>query len=128
MALEGIEVAQAGRAQDRRSEGEVGGIEDGVVIGAQRLEAVEQLAHGLHPQSAPQVVVERGDRLAEEHAVVGKPIIGLGGPPSGDLQIEPAQPFGVEGGDQPIALAGRRVQLADVGKSHLRQAILGGGC
>src|SRR5439155_21246998 len=73
MALERVEVAQARRAQHGRPEDEVATLEDGIVILVSWRELLGELRERLNAQTARQVVVERGDRLAEEDGVVGPP-------------------------------------------------------
>ena len=65
--LEGVEVAQRRRPQDRRSEAEIGRREHGVVVVdvAAGLEGIDELGQGLDPVPRGQVIVEGRDRGTE---------------------------------------------------------------
>ncbi len=93
MPLERVEVAERRRPQDRRSEPEVRGLEDSIVRPvpgtAGHGEPVDELAEGLDPEAAVEVIVERCDRLPEQDRVVAP--LGVGGQQSSPnhLEVEP---------------------------------------
>ncbi len=123
MALERVEVAERGRAEDRGAEGEVIGVEDGVVLRgtAPGGEAVDEIGQGLHAQAARQVVVERRHALAVQHAVVGEVGIGRDRSTAGHLEVDPSG-FGIERRRQaPFGSCGG-VSFADVGETHRPQS------
>ena len=91
MSLERVEVAQRRRLEDRRTEPHIFGLEDGVVIFVARHEPVEQVAQGVDPQPASDVIVEGRDRTAMERRIVLE-----GGPdsdraPAGNIKVQPAR-------------------------------------
>ena len=126
MALEGVEVAQRRRAQDRRPEGEVGGAEDGRVVVIARLEPVDEVAQRLDPEAAREVVVERRERASVDGGVVLERRSGADGAPtartSRSSQRAGASP-GVERDGQSPARTRRREPLADVGDLHAAEFI-----
>ena len=90
MALEGVEVAHRRRPEDRRPEHELTGRLDGVVVVAARPEPFDEVAQGVDPQAAREMVVEGRHRLAVEHRIVRE-----GGPrahraSTRNLEVQPA--------------------------------------
>ena len=75
MTLERVEVAQAGWTKDRRSEQQVGLVEQRIIVGFPGREALDQLGQGGDPQARGKVSIEGADRLAIQHRVVGQPRI-----------------------------------------------------
>ena len=120
MPLERVEVAQRRRSKEGRPEGEVGRLEDGVVVAgiAARLEAVEELAERRDPQPPSEQVVERRQRPPVEDAVVGQVRVPGDGPPAGDLEIDPFPTVLIDGRGEPPRRTGRGVVLLDMGDLH----------
>jgi len=120
VALEGIEVAEARRSQDRRPERQVGGVEDRLVLGCGGGVALEQLGQRLDPQAARQVVVQGRDRLAEEDRVVGAAWVLDHQALPRLFEVQPGHRLRarIARGSQPPGRAGRGVPLADVSDLH----------
>ena len=118
VALEGVEVAQAGRVEDGRPEVQVGRVEDRLVVLLGRDEVVDELAEGGHPQAAGKMRVERRDRPPEDGAVVRPARVGGDQATAGHLEVEPLGRLEVEGRRQPVGRPRRRMALADVGDLH----------
>ena len=118
VTLEGVEVAQARRVEDGRPEGEVGRVEDRLVVLLGRDEVVDKLAEGGHPQAAGEMRIERRDRPPEDRAVMRATRVGGDQATAGNLEVEPLGCFEVEGRRQPVGRPRRRMALADVGDLH----------
>ena len=117
--LEGVEVTERRRAEDRGAEGEVVGVEDRVVPGGvTRDEPLDQVDERGHAKAAGEMVVEGRDRLAVERAVVGQVRVRADGAPPGDLEVHPARAAGIERRRQaPVGSCGG-VSFSDVGETH----------
>ena len=90
VAFEGVEVAHRRRPEDRRPEHELTGRLDGVVVLPARLESFDEVAQGVDPQAAREMVVEGRHRLAVERRIVRE-----GGPrahraSTRNLEVQPA--------------------------------------
>ena len=120
MAFEGIEVAQRRRPEDRWTKDEIGCVQDGRVIVVTRFEAVDQVAQRLDAKPAGEMVVERRQRSPVDSRVMLEHRTGADGPPSGDLEVQPApgRITRVERGSEPPGCAGGCELLADVGDLH----------
>ena len=90
MALEGVEVADRRRPEDRRPEHELAGWQDCVVIVGARLESFDEVAQGIDAQAAGEMVVEGRQRLPVERRIMGQGRPGRDRPPSRDLEVQPA--------------------------------------
>ena len=95
--------------------------QDGIVILVSWRELLGELRERLNPQAARQVVVERGDRLAEEDGVVGPPRITRDEPAPHGLEVEPPGGRLIEGGRQAPRGPGGGMDLTDVGEPHRRR-------
>ncbi len=118
--LEGVEVAERGRAEDRRAEGEITGVEDGIVVRALRAghEALDEVREGLDPQPARQVVVEGRHGLAVEHRIVREVRVGRDRAAAGDLEIDPPRAPGIERRRESPCGACGGVSFTDVCEAH----------
>jgi hypothetical protein len=148
MALERVEVAEARWPEDRRTEPEVGGVEDRVVVAGvvvagvvvarivarvdPRDKALDQLDERLDPETAGEMVVEVRDRLAMDDVIVRQVSIGGDGSPSSDLQVDPMAGLGRVTVARPKSRresprrAGRRVHVAHMRQLHRRMGGVGG--
>jgi fumarylacetoacetate (FAA) hydrolase len=82
--------------EDRRPEVEVRCLEASIVIGL----GIQQLGEGLDAQAAVEVIVKRGDRLAEERRVVGAALVGCHQGEACLLEVEPGVGGLLEGGGE----------------------------
>ena len=129
MPFERVEVAERGRAEDRRSEPDVISIEDRVVVlvprATTRGESVNELAERREPEPAGEVVVERRDRLPEQDRVVPQPRVGGDQTPPDHLEIEP-RPVPARSREPP-GLAGWGESLPDMSDAHARESMAQNG-
>ena len=118
MALEGVEIAQARGPQDGWAKDEVRPREDRLVIRVGGGVTVDDLSQCLHAEPAREVIVERGDRLAEERRVMCPPRILDDQSLARVLEVEPVPRARVMCRRQAPGRARRRVALADVRDPH----------
>ena len=120
MALEGIEVTQAGRTQDRRPKGQVGRLAQRIVVIIVRgaVKVVEDLGQRRDAQATREHLVERRQRLAEEDRIMDEALVLADRASSGDLEVEPPGAGRIERGVEPVGGAGRRVPLPGMGDLH----------
>lgn len=102
---------------------EVGCFRLGIVILVGRFEAVGDLGQRLDAHAAREVIVERRDRLAEEHAVVGQPLVAVDLSAARQLEVQPARALVVECRVEPVWRSGRGMALAGVGDLHWPESI-----
>ena len=85
-----------------------------------RLEALDKLAQGLHPQAACQMVVQGGQGRPEQVVVVRESGVGAYRALTSDLQIQPADGMvaRIQGGGDPPRHTRRRIAFPNVGDPH----------
>jgi len=132
VSLEGVEVAQRWRPQDRRPEDEVPGREHRLVsvVRVARREAINEVAERLDAEPAGQKRVERRDRLSMQRRVVGEVGPSRDSAPPGDLEVQPCDRFlgappiaATERRREPPRRTSRTVPLADVRDLHASESI-----
>ena len=132
MAFEGVEVPQRRRPEDRWTEVQIGGRENGVVVlaVAVRHEAIDEVGKGRHPKAGEKVVVQGGHRHAMQHGVVSETRISGDRASAGDLQVQPPcgrldrtglRCRGAKRGGQTPRGTRRRIGFAHVGDLHRRR-------
>lgn len=92
----------------------------GCVVVRARLEALDKLAQGLHPQAACQMVVQGGQGRPEQMGVVRESGVGAYRALTSDLQIQPADGMvaRIQGGCDSPRHTRRRIAFPDVSDLH----------
>jgi hypothetical protein len=129
MTLEGVKIAKGRRPENGRTEVQVGGRENGVVILAARDKALNQVCQRRDAEPGGEMVVQAGERSAMEGRVVGQARIGGDGSSSGNVEIKPLRRLGegtglggpAEGSGQAPRRPCRRMDFAHVGDLHRRR-------